>query len=399
MTNAKTLIDTLQGSLLDGRYSDITVVNRDPATGIRRETDLGSLSVVFRAYDSQSQRPVALKFFDPDIQGFGNRYRMTLFEREVQILMRVQNKVRCLQLLQGLSEVSISIETEERSITVPCGYFVLEWLDEDVVDYFLNQNSYDSLVKLLLFRNIVLGVFALHRENIAHRDIKYDNLMRTFRKNREVVLSIDLGTAIDLTSDPVGTAEDYERPVGAKLFAPIEASFGLTSDRQAALGTDIYALGCLLHDLFNSDLFTVRLYQDPGFLNCLSACQAGMAPLLAHNHDMATRRKKWNSIMQLTRNQVTLPKINSNHTTVPNAARDQLNRLLHTLSDVHYKQREYDLNKILRMIDSAVRCLENSRLDRLRQKFRTKKKELRDAKHKRKNERLSANMFPIKNGG
>lgn len=399
MTNAKTLIETLQDSLLDGRYSDITVVNRDPGTGKRRKADFGSLSVVFRAYDSQSQRPVALKFFDPDNQGFGSRYRMILFEREVQILKRLKNKVRYLQLLQGLSEVSISVQSGEHSITVPCGYFVLEWLDEDVVDYFLNQNSYDSLVKLLLFRNIVLGVFALHRENIAHRDIKYDNLMRTFRKNREVVLSIDLGTAIDLASDSVGTSEDYEHPVGAMLYAPIEASFGLASDRQMALGADLYALGCLLHDLFNSDFFTLRLLDDPGFLSCFSACKVGMAPLLAHNYDMATRRKKWNSIMQLTRNQVTLPTINSNHTTVPNAARDQLNRLLHTLTDVHYERREYDLNKILRMIDSAIRCLENRRLDRLRQKLRTERKELRYAKRKQKIERLSATIFPLTNGG
>ena len=399
MTNAKTLIDTLQGGLLDDRYSDITVVNRDPATGIKRSTDSGSLSVIFRAFDSQSQRPVALKFFDPDIQGFRHRYRMTLFEREVQILKRLQNRIRCLQLVQDLAEVSISVAEEERSITVPCGYFVLEWLDEDIVDYFLNQNNYDGLVKLLLFRQIVLGVFALHRENIAHRDIKYDNLMRTFRGNRKVVLSIDLGTAIDLTSDSVGTSEDYEHPVGARLFAPIEAFFGLTSDRQAALGADLYALGCLLHDLFNYDFFTTRLFQDPGFLNCLSACQAGMAPLLVHNPDVASRRKKWNSIIQLTRNQVALPTINSDLTTVPNAARDQLNRLLHKLTDMHYQQREYDLDKILRMIDSAVKCLESKLLETRRQKLRTERKKLRDAKHKRKMERLSAFVVGTKNGG
>jgi serine/threonine protein kinase len=209
--NARTLIETLHREpSLDGRYANIRVVNRDPQTGDRRGHQ-GALSVVFQAIDSRTGRPVALKFFDPDIQGFGARYRMDLFDRECKLLERLVNKPRCLQLVQPLSELRLRVPgaSRGRSTTIDCGYCVLEWLDGDITDYFLRQDEHDASVKLALFRQAVLGVFALHREGIAHRDIKHDNLRRAHRMNQEMVVPIDLGTAVDLLSDPIGGFREY----------------------------------------------------------------------------------------------------------------------------------------------------------------------------------------------
>ena len=92
--NARILIETLhRGPFLDGRYSNIQVINRDPRTG-DRQGHQGALSVVFHATDSQTGRPVALKFFDPDFQGLRARYRMDLFVRECKLLERLVNKPR-----------------------------------------------------------------------------------------------------------------------------------------------------------------------------------------------------------------------------------------------------------------------------------------------------------------
>ena len=106
--NTRILIETLRrGPPLDGRYANIRVINRDPRTG-DRQGHQGALSVVFHATDSQTGRPVALKFFDPDFQGFGARYRMDLFYRECKLLERLMNKPRCLQLVQPLTELRLS---------------------------------------------------------------------------------------------------------------------------------------------------------------------------------------------------------------------------------------------------------------------------------------------------
>jgi hypothetical protein len=40
--------------------------------------------------------------------------------------------------------------------------------------------------------------------------------------------------------------------------------------------SDVYALGCLLHDMFNVDQYFIRLVTDVGFHTCFGACQAKM---------------------------------------------------------------------------------------------------------------------------
>ena len=158
--NTRILIETLHREpSLDGRYTNIRVINRDPRTGDRKTKHQGALSIVFHAVDSRTDRPVALKFFDPDFHGFGARYRMDLFERECKLLERLVNKPRCLQLVQPLSELRVSDPDASggRSATIDCGYCVLEWLDGDITEYFLRQDEYDALIKLALFRQIVLG--------------------------------------------------------------------------------------------------------------------------------------------------------------------------------------------------------------------------------------------------
>ena len=98
--------------------------------------------MVFHAIDTRTCGPVALKFFDPDVQGFGARYRMDLFDRECQLLERLVNKPRCLQLVQSLSELRLSIGGGSRGrSTIVCGYCVLEWLDGDITEYFLKQEG------------------------------------------------------------------------------------------------------------------------------------------------------------------------------------------------------------------------------------------------------------------
>ena len=392
--NARTLIETLHGEpSLDGRYANIRVVNRDPRTGDRRGHQ-GALSVVFHAIDSRTGRPVALKFFDPDIQGFGARYRMDLFDRECKLLERLVNKPRCLQLVQPLSELRLRVPgaSRGRSTTIDCGYCVLEWLDGDITDYFLRQDEHDASVKLALFRQAVLGVFALHREGIAHRDIKHDNLRRAHRMSREMVVPIDLGTAVDLSSNPIGQVRDYADPVGAWAFSPIEVHSGLGSIRTLAPCTDVYALGCLLHDLFNVDLYVAKLVKDPGFNNCYMACRAHMDAVRSRTASPEDLVREWDDIMARTKSQIILPPINSAATTVPPAVRDQLNVLLHRLTDPDYRSREHRPDRIIRTIDAAVKALENRFATERRQATRAERKRRRERRATRKQERLDFHL-------
>ena len=386
-SNTMKLIETLRGGLC-GRFSNIQVANRDPTTG-SREGYQGALSVVFRAYDRISGQDVALKFFDPDFGGLRLPYRMRLFEREAKLLTRCQGKRGLLQLIHPLSETQISATEGGQSVTLTCVYFAMEWLDGDIEEYFARQDTYDALVKLALFRRILLGVFRLHRAHIAHRDIKYDNLRDVETKDQKrAIVPIDLGTAIHLDSHAAGEASDYSLPVGARAFAPLEAWVGLPSVRILAEAADIYALGCLLHDLFNLDYLVVRLLEDPGFQSCRAACEARMLQLQLDRVSEQDALREYDDVLRQTKHQVSLPSIFSDDTTVPNAAREQLNRLLHCLSDVDYANRERDANKLLRILDSARRSLSNALMEEHKRQARRQRHRLRERKVQARQARL-----------
>ena len=394
--NTRTLIRSLQNAKLDARYSQIKVVNRDPATGCARDGDRGSFSVIFRASDETTQQPVAIKFFDPDQQGWGMDYRMTLFRREAEILQRLTGKFRCLQLVQPIKTMAISVDDDQGNVVkLDCGYFVMEWLDSGIEAYFVNHRTYDAIIKLALFRSIVLGVFALHGEHIAHRDLKYDNLMKARRRQDELVIPIDLGTAIDLTSKPIGSPGNYSQPVGALLFAPIEAQCGLAYLRELAIYTDIYALGCMLHDLFNTDFYLVRLLKDPGFQRCFLACRQHMVRLLAGKPNDEQLLNYWSNIVRLTGNQVSLPSIADDSTSVPNAVRDQLNRLVHHLTAIHYPNRLRNLDTILRMLDSASLALANQLADQRRRRVSLNWRRRRDQRRRENLARLEQAQLEV----
>jgi serine/threonine protein kinase len=373
--NRLLLIQTLEAlPRLDGRYENIKCVNYDPALGAKR----GCFSIVFRAHDVLENKDVALKFFDIDPANLVRIYRRQAFEREHAILTDLQSKERCLQLASGHSVFSLSgVGTSGVGLTIPCEYFAVEWIEKEIDEYFERQQDFEAVDKLYLFNEIVLAVQALHRNNVFHRDLKPDNLRSYTKDSRRVVVAIDLGTAALFSSAPL--QPDYVQTVGAPAYSPLEAFCHLAGAREIGALSDNYALGCMLFELFNLDLFA-RAYLNKN--THYHFVLAAMEHLLRAGASISEKIRIWGQNIGIYSNGLTCPSIDGPGSTVPKGISSLLHPVLIGLTAPDFGKRTKDLDRVRRTIWSAIRSLENEhdykrRLEQMRERRRRREERAR----------------------
>jgi len=358
--NSLYLVNTLENlPLLDGRYAQMKCVNVTSATGVTR----GVFSLVFRAFDQVDQRWIALKFFDIAPNKMFDQYRVDSFGREHSILQTLLGVRRCLQVASALTTFKLEITQPGGSpLEIPCPYFAVEWIDEDVDSYFEMQDSYDALDKLQLFNDIVLSVEALHRNQVHHRDLKKDNLRASHERLARIVYAIDLGTAARIESPPL--RPDYDTgSVGAPAYTAAEGLCGLAGLREIAKFTDIYALGCLLFELFNRDLFVRELLaRNPNYQPILTVLgltvRGGTTP--------AEKLFRWHTALRTHGKGVTPISILALDNSVPVGIAQLLDELVKSMTRIDYRARPNSLEFVRRRIQSAITCLKNDRVYRLK---------------------------------
>lgn len=360
--NSQFLVNSLHAlPLLDGRFSNMTLVNYNSVADQRR----GCFSLVFRARDETSQCDVALKFFDP--QSLTDTYRLTAFRREHQILTNLLRVNRCLQLASGLNTYKMPVVASGLTITLPCEYFAIEWIEDEIDQYFLCQESFTALEKLILFDKIALSIATLHSKDVFHRDLKPDNIRRTKRAGLEIAIPIDLGTAA--RADSANLAPGYANPVGAGAYAAPEAHCRLAGNRVLGKFTDLYALGCLLFELFNRDLhIKAVISRNPNFTLLLLA----MGSTIDFSRSDLEQKMAWDKQITRYSNSFTPSPINGAGSDVPPGIASLLNEILMSLTNIDYRLRP-DILWVRRKVASAIKILTNeaayqSRLIASRQK-------------------------------
>jgi serine/threonine protein kinase len=346
----QTLVDAVQGSArFDGRFHSPVLVNYDAAANQLR----GCFSLVFRAIDDLTGEPVALKFFNP--LGLGDVYRLNAFHREHEILKSLAGESRCLQLASGLNKFPLPVVTPAGTGSLPCEYFAIDWIDEDIDQYFLAQQSFSAPDKLAVLSDIIKAVQALHWKGVFHRDLKYDNFRAKQRDGRRIIIPIDMGAAARFASAPIQGA--YALPAGAPYHSAPEARSGLAGNRLLASFTDVYAVGCMLFELFNKDYF----YNANLFVN--AHAQLHLAAMAAHldlRADERSQRAAWDAAMNKLSRAFAPVKIDGAGSNVPAGIAPLLNELLAELTHVDYRKRP-TLDRAQRRLNSARTVLKNER--------------------------------------
>jgi serine/threonine-protein kinase len=213
-----------QGEVLKGRYELETRIGD------------GGMAEVFRACDRVSGEIVAVKRLRDDAGIPDARAR---FAREVELLASIDHP-NCVRLLDA------NLETN-------APFAVLELVTgADLRDLMRHPLPPEQVI--VLSRQILHGLSALHARKIIHRDLKAENVMLTRdAEGREQAILVDLGAAL-----PIGG--DYRGPkvkrtaAGFILGTPVGISPEQLDGSPANERSDLYALGVLMFEMLTRRL-------------------------------------------------------------------------------------------------------------------------------------------------
>jgi serine/threonine protein kinase len=191
----------------------------------------GGMSEVYRGFDAQLRRPVAIKRLRPELAV--NPVFRARFRREAQAAGRLNHP----------AIVAVYDTGEEREATgssIP--FIVMELVEGRSLRDALRQEGRVSPSRALELTAGVLDALACsHAAGIIHRDIKPGNVMLS---NGRAVKVADFGIA-RAVSDASGTATMAGTVIGTAQYLSPEQGRGEAAD----VRSDLYSAGCLLYEL------------------------------------------------------------------------------------------------------------------------------------------------------
>ncbi len=197
-----------------GRYTDLHVLGR------------GGMGAVYRAYDPELDRPVAIKVMLHSTPEFLARFR-----REAQSIARLTHG-------NVVQVYDFGVDEDGNP------YFVMELVEGTPLDQLLRERGRLPIGEACeLARQSALGLAAAHRAGIIHRDVKPSNLIVDARGGVKIV---DFGIARASASAQLTAAASL---MGTPGYMAPEQAQGKSVDHRA----DIYALGLTLFEMLAGD--------------------------------------------------------------------------------------------------------------------------------------------------
>ena len=217
--------DPLSTTLIAGRYEVLAPLGS------------GAMGIVYKVRDRELGEIVALKLLRPEL--LGAEYALERFRREVRLarLVTHSNVARTFDIGEHQGQRFLTMEfLTGRSLAQRLALGALPFSDA-----------------LAMVQKICAGLTAAHQAGVVHRDLKPENIMLC--DDGRVVIT-DFGIARG--HSPPGPGEEGPRShmqtVGAvgtpAYMAPEQVNQSSTPDAR----TDLYALGCLLFELFTGQL-------------------------------------------------------------------------------------------------------------------------------------------------
>jgi eukaryotic-like serine/threonine-protein kinase len=206
---------------------------------LRERLASGGQGVVWKAFDTQLQRFVAIKQLNARLQEDPNS--IARFEQEAQFVasLRHPNIVQ-IHDFQFVSTPDSNVST---------AYMVMDYIEgPTLADYIRNtsrRGQFPSPSEIVsLFTSISLALDYAHQRGMVHRDIKPANIILDQRnangKPMGEPILMDFGIA-----KLQGHAAEVTRALGTPIYASPEQAQGLSGDKSS----DLYSLGIVLYEV------------------------------------------------------------------------------------------------------------------------------------------------------
>lgn len=205
----------------------------------------GGMGVVYKAFDNQLNRNVAIKCLSPDNESEPGV--LEALKREAQIAASLNHP--------NITTVFTVEHVEERL------YIIMEYIEGRLLSGLLAEYSESNLMPLEQILNIteqiLKGLCAAHQRGIVHCDIKSANLMLT---HDGLVKIMDFGIARKFDDQ---NASNFDCTAGTLAYMSPEQLQGTSVDFRS----DLWALGILLYEMltgrhpFKADYDAAMIYE------------------------------------------------------------------------------------------------------------------------------------------
>ena len=193
---------------------------------VEREVGAGGMNTVYLAQDLKHDRQVAVKVFHLEVSSSVGHER---FLREVQISARL-NHPHILTLIDS-GQVGDLL------------YYVMPYVEgESLRQRIEREGPLDVEEAVGLIGQITAALDYAHGQGVIHRDIKPENILI----HRGEAMVSDFGIAIGLESAKTGRLTATGTLLGTPFYMSPEQ---VESDADLDVRSDIYALGCVAHEM------------------------------------------------------------------------------------------------------------------------------------------------------
>ncbi len=197
-----------------------------PRYEVQEKLGEGASAIVYRAWDRELKRMVALKALRK-ISSLSEVGRLR-FQREAQAAASLSHP--------NVVSLYDAGELEGQS------YLVMEWIDGRPLSKVFKEGRGGEKALISMLEKAARGVAAAHAKGIVHRDLKPDNILVT----REDVPKVgDFGLAH--LADPTVELTRTGASLGTPLYMAPEQAEGRS--KEVSPRTDVYALGAMLYEV------------------------------------------------------------------------------------------------------------------------------------------------------